>query len=156
MSRKWQEPRIGVLAPYLLLSESLQKWWTRRKREWICEHKLMAWGEGVFEDIGVWVWVSIKQNHGARQMDVNGRQEVPCLFIFASLGDKTDRACNLRVNKAPFLLRISSTLGSLTSIAGICSPIYLFTQFGPSFLRKQLSAVVLNWGTLLPRMPNLV
>ena len=45
---------------------------------------------------------NMKQNPGSGQMVVNSRQEVPCLFILASLGDKKDKACYLRVNQAPF------------------------------------------------------
>ena len=59
------------------------------------------------------VWVNIKQNPGTGQMVVKGRQEVLCLFILASLGDKTGKGNNLRVNKASFLLLVSSTLGSI-------------------------------------------
>ena len=44
------------------------------------------------------VWVNIKQNPGARQR-VNSRPEALCLFILASLGDRTDKACYLRVNR---------------------------------------------------------
>ena len=48
------------------------------------------------------VWVNTKQNPGTGQMDVYSGHEAPCLFILDGLGDKTDRACYLRVNKAPY------------------------------------------------------
>ena len=67
-----------------------------------------------------WCWAE-------RQMVVNGRQEAGCLLILASLGDKTDRANNLRVNKALFLLLICFPLGRFTHSKAVYSPIYLFT-----------------------------
>ena len=78
-----------------------------------------VWGLGQYKTKS-WHWAD-------GQMVVNGRQEAPCLFILASLGDKTDRANNLRVNKAPFLLLMSSALGSFTYRAAVYSSIYLFT-----------------------------
>ena len=42
-------------------------------------------------------------------MVVNSIHEALYLFIFASLGDETDRGNNLRVKKAPFILLTVST-----------------------------------------------
>ena len=80
-------------------------------------------------------------------MVVNSRQEAPCLFIFASLGDETD---NLRVNKPPFLLLTISALGCFACSAVVHSPIHQFTYPGSILLWKQLSAIVLNWGCFHP------
>ena len=62
------------------------------------------------------VRINIKQNPGARQVVVNGRQEAPCLFNLASLGDETNRGNNLRVNKAPFLLLTSPLWAALPPV----------------------------------------
>ena len=48
------------------------------------------------------VWVNTKQDPGARQKVVYSRREAPPLFTETGLGDTKDRACSLRVNKAPF------------------------------------------------------
>ena len=121
MSRKRQEPWIRVLALFLLRSEGLQMWWVCTKRQRIGEHQLMGMREkGVLKIYGVWGLGQYKTKSWHRadgQMVVNGRQEVPCLFILASLGDKTERGNNLRVNKAPFLLLIMSALCNFTSSA---------------------------------------
>ena len=85
--------------------------------------------KGVLKIYSVWGLGQYKPNSwrlADGQVVVNGRQEASCLFILASLGDKTDRTNNLRVNKAPFLLLISSTLGSITPKAAVYSSIYLF------------------------------
>ena len=81
--------------------------------------------KGVLKIYGIWCLGQYKTKSwrwADGQMVVNSRQEVPCLFILASLGDKTDRGNNLRVNRAPFLLLIRSALGSMA----VYSPIYLF------------------------------
>ena len=86
--------------------------------------------KGGLKTYGVWGLGQYKTKSWCQadgQMVVNGRQETSCLFILASLGDETDRGNNLRVNKAPFLLLISSTLGSITPRAAVYSSIYLFT-----------------------------
>ena len=46
--------------------------------------------------------VNIKQNPGAGQMVVYCGHEAPRCVYLASLGDKRDTACHLRVNMAPF------------------------------------------------------
>ena len=91
------------------------------------------------------------------QMVVNGRQEAPCLFTLASLGDETHRGNNLRVNKAPFLLlTISiSTLGCFACSTAVHSPIHQFTTLALSSYESSFSTIVLNWGAFLPCMPDL-
>ena len=91
------------------------------------------------------------------QMVVNGRQEAPCLFTLASLGDETDRGNNLRVNKAPFLLlTISiSALGCFACSTVVHSPIHQFTTLALSSCESSFSTIVLNWGAFLPCMPDL-
>ena len=83
-------------------------------------------------------------------MVVKSRQEVPFLFIFASLGDETDRGNNLRVDKTPILLLTISALGWFACSSVVQSPVHQFTCPGPIFLWKQLSAVVLNLGCFHP------
>ena len=61
-------------------------------------------------------------------MVVNSRQEALCLFIFASLGEETDRVNNLRGDKVLFFLVLTiSTLGCFAYSTAVHSPIHQFT-----------------------------
>ena len=86
--------------------------------------------KGVLKICDVWGLGQYKTKAWCRadgQMVVKSRQEAPCLFNLASLGDETDRGNSLRVNKAPFLLLTISTLGCFTCSTVVYNTIYLFT-----------------------------
>ena len=97
------------------------------------------------------VWLNIKQNPGAGCKVAYSKHEAPPLFTWTGLGDKKDRHVP-QGQQGTFLLLISSSLGNFTLQRSIA----LFTCFCPSFQRKQLSAIVLNWRALLPGIPILV
>lgn len=102
----------------------------------VCERK----GFQIYAFLGD--WVSTKQNPGAEQMAV---YQVPGTIISICLGDKTDRACYIRVNKALFfvclfVLLISFGKSHLASVGGLLS-LCLFTFLEAYILWKQLSAL---------------
>ena len=86
--------------------------------------------EGVLKIYSVWGFGQYKTKSGRQAVwkkVVYSRREAAPLFIFASLGDETDRGNNLRVNKAPFLLLTIFALGCFACSAGVNSPIHQFT-----------------------------